>query len=79
MKGCNTLTLCPAQMHEAVEFWLKNQVLRAEHAASVKVVDVRRKAEAGACYGFEIEMRETEASPIKYKHTIVTSDGVVGD
>jgi hypothetical protein len=59
MKGCNTLTLCPAQMHEAVEFWLKNQVLRAEHAASVEVVKVCRKADGARRY-FEIELREKE-------------------
>lgn len=61
MKGCNTLTLCPAQMHEAVEFWLKNRLLAPEHAARVEVVRVCENM--APKHTFEVELREKEALP----------------
>jgi hypothetical protein len=58
MKGCNTLTLCPAQMHEAIEYWLKNQLLSGEHATRVSVYGVEKISAGSEPDRFEVHLRE---------------------
>jgi hypothetical protein len=61
MKGCNTLTLCPVQMHEAIEYWLKQRVLRGD-AQNVEVVEVSQRAGTTGTRSFDVDIREKAPS-----------------
>ena len=54
MKGSNTLHLCPAEMHAAMEYYLNHVVFTVEH--EVKVCTVKEKT--GMESGFDVSLKE---------------------